>query len=229
MQATSALTLYRSTIGKKAIMAVTGMMGIGFMVAHMYGNLKMFLGPEYFNAYAEGLRELGAPVLMHGHALFLMRVALIGAIVLHVWAAVSLYNKARKARPQKYEMKRIVQADYAGRTIRWGGLVLFFFILFHLAQLTWGATNLPGGFDRHDPYANVIAAFQSPLVVIFYLLALTSLAFHLYHGTWSMLQTLGILSKKYDRLVRLLSLLLALAITVGLAIIPISVMAGILQ
>lgn len=229
MQATGALTLYRSTIGKKAIMALTGLVGVGFMLAHMYGNLKMFLGPEYFNAYAEGLRELGAPVLMHGHALWVMRVVLIGSVALHIWAAVTLTIQARKARPQKYEMQRIVQANYASRTIRWGGLVIFFFILFHLAQLTWGSTNLPGGFDRHDPYANVIAAFQSPIVILFYLLALVALAFHLYHGTWSMLQTLGILSSKWDRPVRLVSLLLALAVSVGLAVIPISVMAGILQ
>lgn len=226
MQATSALTLYRSTIGKKAIMAVTGLIGIGFLFFHMYGNLKIFLGQEYFNAYAEGLRGLGAPIFMHTHLLWLMRIVLLAAVALHVWAALSLWLQARRARPQSYEMKRVVQANYASRTIRWGGLVVFFFILFHLAQLTWGATNLPGGFDRTDPYSNVIAAFQSPLVVAFYLIALFVLAFHLYHGTWSFIQTLGFLHKKWDRLVRLFALLVAIVIPGGLALVPISVIAG---
>ena len=226
MQATSALTLYRSTIGKKAIMAVTGLIGIGFLFFHMYGNLKIFGGQEYFNAYAEGLRELGAPIFGHVHLLFVFRVVLLVAVVLHVWAAWSLWLTAHRARPQNYEVKRVVQANYASRTIRWGGLVIFFFILFHLAQLTWGVTNLPGGFDRTDPYSNVVAAFQSPLVVAFYLLALLSLAFHLYHGTWSFIQTLGLLHQRWDRLVRVFALLTAIVISGGLALVPIGVVAG---
>lgn len=227
MQATSALTLYRSTIGKKVIMAITGLIGIGFLFFHMYGNLKIFVGQEYFNAYAEALREeLGAPIFMHTHLLWLMRIVLITAIVLHVWAAVTLWLQARRARPQTYEMKRVVQANYATRTIRWGGLVILAFIIFHLAQLTWGATNLPGGFDRSNPYGNVVAAFQSPVVVLFYLIALFTLAFHLYHGTWSFIQTLGLLHKRWDRAVRLFALLVAIVIPLGFALVPISVITG---
>ncbi len=228
MQATSVLTLHRTSIGKKAIMAVTGLIGIGYVTIHMYGNLKVFQGQEYFNHYAESLRDIGAPIFSHLHLLTIARVVLLAAIVLHVWAAVTLYNQARKARPQSYAVKRTVQANYAAKTIRYGGIVLFLFILFHLAQLTWGVID-PNNFVRTDPYSNVIHSFQSIPVTIFYLIALAALGLHLYHGTWSMFQTLGILNRKYDPYVRGFALLLALVIPIGFAAVPLAIMFGFVQ
>lgn len=229
MQATQALPIYRSTIGRKAIMAVTGLIGIGFIVFHMYGNLKIFGGPVYFNEYAEGLREIGHPIFGHTHLLWIGRIVLLGAVLLHVWAAVSLYRQARSARSTSYKMKRTVAANYAARTIRFGGIVIFFFILFHLAHFTWGTPGIHNDFIYGDPYHNVIAGFQNPIVSLFYIIAVVALGFHLYHGTWSMIQTLGLLSSRYDRIVRLAGLALALVVSVGLASIPIAVMAGIVS
>lgn len=217
-----------SSIVKKAIMAVTGLFGLGFVFFHMYGNLKIFEGQAYFNEYAHSLRELGAPIFGHLHLLTVLRLVLIASVILHVWAAVTLYGRARKARATKYAVKRTVQADYAAVTMRWGGLVVFLFILFHLADLTWGVNAVSPDFDRSDPYANVVSTFQSLPVVIFYLLALAALGMHLYHGTWSMFQTLGFLNQRYDMAVRIFSWILALVIPIGFAIVPIAVLAGII-
>jgi succinate dehydrogenase / fumarate reductase cytochrome b subunit len=214
------------SIVKKAIMAVTGLFGLGFVFFHMYGNLKIFEGQEYFNEYAHSLRAIGAPIFGHLHLLTVLRLVLIASVILHVWAAVSLYRQARRARPTKYAVKRTVQADYAAVTMRWGGLVIVLFLLFHLADLTWGVSAVSPGFDRSDPYANVVSTFQSLPVVFFYLLALAALGMHLYHGTWSMFQTLGFLNQRYDPAVRILSWVLALVIPIGFAIVPVAVVAG---
>ncbi len=218
-----------NTIARKVIMALTGLVWIGFVFFHMYGNLKVFMGAEYFNHYAEALRELGAPVFSHLHLLTLLRIVVVISLVLHVWAAISLTRQAQKARSTKYQVKRTVTADYASITMRYGGTVILLFVLFHLADLTWGVQALSPDFDRLNPYMNVISTFQNPLVVGFYLLALVALGFHLYHGNWSLVQTLGILSQKYDKPVRIVGLLLALVITVGFAVVPLAVLFGVLQ
>ncbi|MEZ4832923.1 MAG: succinate dehydrogenase cytochrome b subunit [Caldilineaceae bacterium] len=226
---TGLLGLATSTIGKKVIMAVTGLVWIGFVTFHMYGNLKVFGGAEYFNHYAEGLRELGSPVFGHTHLLWVLRIVIVVSIVLHVWAAVSLYQRALKARPRSYEMQRTVQANYASITIRYGGLVIFLFVLFHLMDLTWGTPVVHNGFVAGDPYTNVLNTFQRIPVVIVYLLALVALAFHLFHGTWSMFQTLGLNNRKYDRALRGLALALALIVPIGFAIVPLSVVFGLVS
>jgi len=218
-----------NTIARKVIMALTGLVWIGFVFFHMYGNLKVFMGAAYFNHYAEALRELGAPVFSYLHLLTLLRIVVVISLILHVWAAYSLTRQAQKARSTKYEVKRTVAANYASITMRYGGTVILLFVLFHLADLTWGVNALSPDFDRLNPYLNVISSFQNPFVVLFYLLALTALGFHLYHGTWSLLQTLGILSQKYDKPVRIVGLLLALAITLGFAVVPLAVLFGVLQ
>ena len=218
-----------TTIAKKAIMALTGLVWIGFVFFHMYGNLKMFMGAAYFNHYAEALRELGAPVFGHLHLLTLLRIVVVVALILHVWAAISLTRQAQKARSTKYEVKRTVAANYASITMRYGGTVILLFILFHLADLTWGVQALSPDFDRSSPYLNVISSFQNPLVVLVYLIALAALGFHLYHGNWSLVQTLGILNQKYDKAVRIFGLLLALVITLGFAAVPLAVLFGVLQ
>lgn len=229
MQATQPMTAAWSSIGKKAIMAVTGLAGLGFVFFHMYGNLKIFLGAEYFNEYAEGLRELGAPVFGHTHLLWILRFVLIAAVILHVWAAVSLYRQASKARSTNYAVKRTVAANYASRTIRWGGLVIFLFIIFHLMHFTLGTPGIHPDFVHGDPYHNVISGFQFWPATLFYLLAVSALGFHLYHGTWSMIQTLGFLSARFDRPVRAFSLVFALVVAIGFATVPIAVMTGFVQ
>lgn len=228
MQGAQALTFYRTSILKKAIMALTGLIGIGFVLVHMYGNFKAFAGPEYFNHYAEGLRSLGAPILGHTHALWIMRVVLIASVVLHVWAAVDLYLAAKRARPRSYAMQRTVDASYASKTMRLGGLVIFFFVLFHLAHFTWGTPGIAPDFIPGDAYHNMVAGFMNPAAAIFYVIAVVALGLHLYHGGWSMVQTLGILNEKWDGTVRVLAALLGIVIAVGFSVVPVAVLLGIL-
>lgn len=224
--AVGAMTLYRSSIGKKIIMAVTGVIWIGYVFMHMYGNLKIFLGAAYFNEYAEGLRELGHPVFGHLHLLTIARVVLVVSIIAHVWAAVMLTRRAQAARPQKYAVKKSVQADSASLYIRWGGVMIFLFIIYHLAHLTWGTPGVHPDYVRGDPYANVIVGFQSVPTVFFYLLALVALAFHLYHGAWSMFQTLGLSNQGIRPALRGLAVVLAIAVPVGFALVPLAILFG---
>lgn len=218
------LALPRTTIGKKAIMAVTGLIYVGFVFVHMYGNLKVFLGQAYFNEYAEGLRGFGAPLLGHLHFLYIMRVVLVAAIVLHIWAAFSLTKQARTARPTAYKVTRRQEADYAALTMRWGGIAIFFFLLYHLAHFTWGIPVIHPNFTPGDAYRNLVIGFLNPLNVVLYLVALVALSFHLYHGTWSMFQTLGLRNRDTDSAIRGLALGLSLLIPIGFAIVPISVL-----
>jgi succinate dehydrogenase / fumarate reductase, cytochrome b subunit len=223
-----AVALYRSSIGKKALMAVTGLIWIGYVVMHMYGNLKAFQGGVYFNEYAEGLRSLGAPVFGHLHLLTIARVVLVAAIIVHIWAAWSLFVAAREARPTSYASRRVVQANYASLTMRYGGVVILLFVLFHLAHLTWGISPLHPDYIRGDAYHNLIIGFRSLPVVILYLIALVALALHLYHGTWSMFQTLGINDHNWDGTFRALAWLLAILIPVGFAVVPLAIQFGLI-
>ncbi len=185
-------------------------------------------GAEYFNEYAEGLRHLGGPIFGHLHLLTIARIVFVVSIVLHVWAAVSLYRQAAKARPQSYANLRVVQADYAARTMRYGGIVIALFLLFHLAQLTWGVEAVSGDFIAGDAYHNLMSVFQSPVVTILYLIALVVLGFHLYHGAWSMFQTLGLNNDRLDGLIRGLAVVLAIGVPLGFAAVPIAIQLGIL-
>lgn len=218
--------LPRTTIGKKVIMAVTGLIWIGYVLGHLYGNIKIFFGPEYFNTYAEGLRVLGEPLLGHGHFLFVARIVLIGALLAHIWAATALTIRAKEARPVRYTLKETVQASVASRYMRWGGIMILIFIIYHLAHLTWGVPGMMETFERGDPYANVVTGFQSSFAIFFYLLGLTALGFHLYHGTWSMFHTLGLNNRTYTGLLRLLALAMAVLVPLGFATIPLGVMFG---
>lgn len=223
------LALPRTSIGKKAIMAVTGLVYIGFVLVHMYGNLKVFYGAQYFNEYAEGLRGFGAPLLGHLHFLYLFRTILIVSIGLHIWAAVTLTRQAQSARQTKYSTVRRQEANYASLTMRWGGVAIFFFLIYHLAHFTWGIPVIHSNFTPGDAYGNLVYGFQNPINVVLYLIALTALGFHLYHGTWSMFQTLGLLNRETTSAVRGLATLLAIVIPVGFALVPISVMVGMIS
>lgn len=224
-----AMAMYQTSIGKKVIMALTGVIWIGYVVMHMYGNLKIFVGAEYYNEYSEGLRHLGGPIFGTGHLLMIARVVFVVSIALHIWSALSLYRQAARARPKSYTNLRVVQADYASRTMRYGGVVIGLFLLLHLAQLTWGVEAIGGDFILGDPYYNVVSVFQSPLFAGLYLIALVALGFHLYHGAWSMFQTLGLNSQRFDGPIQALALLLAIAVPLGFASVPLAVQFGVLS
>jgi succinate dehydrogenase / fumarate reductase cytochrome b subunit len=221
-----AVALYRSSIGKKAIMAVTGLIWIGYVVLHMYGNLKAFQGGVHFNEYAEGLRTLGAPIFGHLHLLTIARVVLLASLLLHIWAAWSLFVMAREARPASYASRRVVQANYAALSMRYGAVVILLFVLFHLAHLTWGISPVHPDYIRGDAYHNLIVGFRSLPVVVIYLVALVALALHLYHGTWSMFQTLGLNDADWDGALRALAWVLAIVVPVGFAVVPLAIQFG---
>jgi succinate dehydrogenase / fumarate reductase cytochrome b subunit len=223
------MALPRTTIGKKIIMAVTGLVWLGFVLLHMYGNLKAFGGAAYFNEYAEGLRAVGAPIFGHLHLLTVARLVLVGSIVLHVWAAVTLTQQAQRARPRNYTLKKRVQANYASLTMRWGGAVLFLFIVYHLMHFTWGIRVAPGEFIHGDAYGNLVRGFQFWPVTVFYLVAVSALAFHTYHGGWSLFQTLGLNNENTEKPLRGLAFGLALLLGVGFAIVPVAVMIGVIR
>ena len=224
-----AVAIYRSSIGKKALMALTGLIWIGYVVAHMYGNLKAFQGSEHFNEYAEALRYLGAPIFGYLHLLTVARIVLVAAILVHIWAAWSLFVMARDARPTSYASRRVVQANYASVTMRYGGVVILLFVIFHLAHLTWGINPVHPDYIRGDAYHNLVVGFRSLPVVIIYLIAVAALALHLYHGTWSMFQTLGLNDGNWDGALRALALLLAIVVPVGFAVVPLAVQFGIIN
>ena len=234
---TGALTLYRSSIGKKAIMAVSGLIGIGFLVLHMYGNLKIFEGQEYFNAYAAGLRTLGAPIFGYSHLLWIARLVLLAAVILHVVMAYQLTRQDLGGRPRqiRYAVKKDVQATYASRTMRWGGVLLLLFIIYHIMNLTLGVVGYgPGGYRAEDTegfhaYENVINAFSNPLATIFYVIAMLALGLHLYHGFWSLFQTLGLNNYRIDRILRIGAGAVAVILTLGFIVVPLAVLFGVVS
>lgn len=224
---TGALTLYRSSIGKKAVMAITGMIGIAYVLVHMLGNLKIFEGPEPFNAYAEFLRTVGEPAVPRAGLLWLVRLVLLAAVILHVTAAYQLTRMDWAGRTTRYAQWHPVQASFASRTMRWGGVILLLFIIYHLLHFTFGTVHPE--FRRGDAYHNVIAGFQVWWVSIFYIAAMVALGLHIYHGFWSMFQTLGLNNATYNRLLRGLALLFGLGIAAGFVSVPIAVLAGFLR
>jgi succinate dehydrogenase / fumarate reductase cytochrome b subunit len=234
------MTLYRSTIGKKAIMALTGFVLVGFVVFHMYGNLKMYSGADEFNAYAAGLRTIGYPIFPYEQLLWIARIILLGAVVLHIWSAyqLTIHSRAstmssRVSGNARYGQKKTLQASYASLTMRYGGVILLLFILFHLAHLTFGWVGYgPGQFahpegTEYSTYQNVVVGFQNPLVSIFYIAAMLALGAHLYHGVWSMFQTLGWNNRNWTKVWRGLAVLIAVIVVLGNISFPIAVMAGI--
>jgi succinate dehydrogenase / fumarate reductase cytochrome b subunit len=225
------LSLHRTTIGKKVIMAVTGLIWIGFVTFHMYGNLKAFGGPDYFNAYAEGLREIGEPIFGRTHLLWIARLILGAAFLLHVWAFYELYQQNQQSRSTPYVMHTRLQANQAALTMRYGGVAILLFVIYHLLHFTLGAPVIHPDFIWDDAYHNLVTGFQSYFYIpsIIYILAVIVLGFHLYHGTWSMFQTLGLNNKAYTKFIRMVAWVLAIVVPVGFAIVPLSVMAGIIR
>lgn len=221
---TSFRSFWDSTIGKKIVMAVTGLIGIGFVIGHMVGNLQAFEGAEKLNGYGRFLHHTV------GTELWLVRAVLIAAVVLHVTAALQLVRRSNAARPTGYANGRKAQVStLASRTMRWGGLLLLVFIVVHVMHFT---TRSFPGYDRMDPaggvdvYGNVVTAFSNPWWVLFYLVSMLALAYHLYHGAWSSMRTIGASQPSAHPLKRVLPLLIAVVVAGGFAIVPLAVLFG---
>ncbi|MFC4497434.1 succinate dehydrogenase [Streptomyces ovatisporus] len=215
--------LWRSTIGKKAVMAVSGLIMLLYLVVHMLGNLKIFFGAAEFNGYAHWLRTIGEPLLHHEWFLWLVRVVLLAAVVAHAVSAYQLSRRDRAARPQRYVHKR-PRASYATRTMRWGGVILGLFVVWHLLDLTTLTVNENAVQGR--PYENVLATFSTWYGNTVYLAAMLALGFHIRHGFWSAAQTLGAGRARRDRALKATANALALVLTLGFVSVPLGVMTG---
>ena len=221
------LALWSSVIGKKVVMAVTGAVLILFVIAHMVGNLKIFSGQEEINAYSRFLREVGWPELGYGQLLWIVRSLLFVSVILHITAAVQLTRMNWQARPVGYDSRKNVETTWGAMTMRWGGLLLAIFIVFHLFHFTGGMVGFqPGQFEHLMVYQNVVAGFSNVPIALFYIIAMGALCLHLDHGIWSMLQTLGWVNLDNTKSLRSVSRIVALIIFAGFISVPISVLAG---
>ena len=216
-----------SLIGQKAIMAVTGAILFLFVVAHLLGNLKIFEGPEAFNAYADGLRTVGAPFFGRGWLLWIVRIVLLVAVIAHIWAAITTARASWHARPVAYRQLETIETTFAAQTMRWGGLLIFLYVVYHLLDFTFGRLN--PSFVPGDVYHNVVASLSVWPVAAAYIAAMVVLGLHLYHGTWSALQTLGLNRPPTGGWRRGAAAAVAVVIA-GLYIsIPLAVLAGMVQ
>ncbi len=216
-------TFAGSTIGRKVVMAVTGLVLFGFVFAHMLGNLQMFLPDhEAINHYGEFLREM-----LHGSGIWVARAVLLGSVALHIWAAASLTRTSLKARPVPYKVVTPDASTYASRTMRWSGPIVFLFIVYHLLHFTVGSVH--PAFVEGEIYRNVIVGFSFWPVAVAYVIAILALCLHLRHGAWSMLQTLGASHPRWDHLRNSEATLLSVIIVLGFISVPLAVLAGVLK
>jgi succinate dehydrogenase / fumarate reductase cytochrome b subunit len=213
---------FASSIGKKVIMAVTGLGLFGFVVAHMLGNLQVYLGPEAINAYGEKLREY--PPLLWG-----MRIGLLVLAALHVWSAYSLTRMNQQARPQGYRERANRSSTYASRTMRWSGVILLLFVIYHLMHFTLGTRAVHPQFVPGDVYHNFVTGFQNPLVSAAYIVAMLALGLHMYHGVWSMLQTVGLSHPRYNPWRRRFAALVTVVVIGANISFPVAVLTGVLR
>jgi succinate dehydrogenase / fumarate reductase cytochrome b subunit len=211
-----------SSIGRKVIMAVTGAILFGFVLAHMLGNLQVYLGPEAINNYGVFLRQA-----LHGTGIWIARAVLLSAVLLHIWSATSLTLESRRARPEGYRVEKWKESTYASRTMRWGGVILLLFIIYHLLHFTTGTVHQT--FIEGDVYHNFVAGFRSVAVSLFYIFAMLALGLHLRHGVWSMFQTLGVSHPRYMRIVHVGAWIFAAVIVIGNISFPLAVLAGIVK
>jgi succinate dehydrogenase cytochrome b subunit len=219
--------LTRSAVGKKAVMAVTGIILFGFVLLHMIGNLKLYEGPQVLNNYAGFLRSVGTPALPASGLLWILRSVLLVAVVLHVWAAWRLTLMNRKARPSRYERRQRVHTSYSARTMRWGGVIILLFVVYHLLHFTFGTVH--PDFRPGDVYHNVVAGFRVWWVSIFYIAAQIALGLHLYHGLWSLFQSLGWNHPRFNRWRNGFAHAFAWIVTLGNISFPLAVLAGLVR
>jgi succinate dehydrogenase / fumarate reductase cytochrome b subunit len=220
-------SLWGSFVGKKILMAGTGLVLFVFVVGHLLGNLKVFEGAARFNAYAAGLRTAGAPYFARDELLWIVRVGLLGSVCVHTWAAVALTRASWRARPVAYRQLTPVATTYAARTMRVGGALLALYIVYHLLDLTFGRLN--PAFVPGNVYHNVVASFRVWPVVAVYVAAMFVLGLHIYHGLWSALQTLGVNRPPTEGWRRSVAAVIAVAIAGGYISIPVAVLAGALR
>lgn len=219
----------RSTIALKLLMAVSGTIFIGFVLLHMYGNLKAFAGHDAYNEYAHHLRTLGEPMLPHSGALWVVRVVLILSLAAHLYAAFTLWARAGRARTTPYVMKKRTGATFASLMMRWGGVTLLLFIVWHLLNFTIGKVNVAGG-ATNDPFNLLVDSFQTWWLTLIYLVAMAMLGAHLHHGIWSAAQTLGLTGTAHARQRwKAVGFVTALVIAVGFSLVPIAVLAGVIS
>ncbi len=219
----------RSSLALKLLMAVTGLLLVGFLYAHMIGNLKIFFGAETFDHYAHWLRTIGTPLLPQDWYLWIQRAVLTFAVVAHIVAATILARRARKARPVRYVHRPKVQGSYAARTMRWGGVIILLFVIYHILDLTTGTLN-PNGVPG-EAYANVAADFAPGrwYVTLFYTLSIVAVGFHLRHGLFSAVRTLGQRTARGERIARGAALLLSVVLVVGYLSVPFAVLIGLVD
>jgi succinate dehydrogenase / fumarate reductase cytochrome b subunit len=212
---------------KKVVMALSGIIMLLYLIAHMIGNLKVFAGRESFNGYSEWIRTIGEPAVPAQTTLWIIRLVLVVAVVAHFWAAVSLWRRAKRARPQSYVTKKLPAETYAARTMRWGGVIVLLFIIWHILDLTVGAVNPDG--TGTTPYDRLVASFSNPFITAFYVVALVLLGMHLRHGIWSATQTLGQSNRSRERSVNAFAIVFSTALIAGFLIVPFSVLFGLVD
>jgi succinate dehydrogenase / fumarate reductase cytochrome b subunit len=213
------LGFFASSIGKKVVMAVSGVVLFGYVVAHMLGNLQVYLGPAALNHYAESLRQVPA-------LLWTARVTLLVAAIAHVWSAASLTRMNQRARPIGYRERDNRASTYASRTMRWSGVILLLFVVYHLLHLTFGARRVHPEFVRGDVYHNVVTGFEHPLVSAFYIAAMLALGLHMYHGVWSMMQTVGLSHPRYEPWRKRFAAAITAIVVAGNISFPVAVLSG---
>lgn len=224
--------IFGSSLGKKYLMAVSGLALFIFVVGHMLGNLQVFLGPETINAYGHFLQS--QPELLWG-----ARIGLLVMVAIHIWAAIKVSAENRAARPRGYAAAKLPGASYASRTMFVTGLILLGFIVYHLLHFTVQAkginftgTDFRTLYDsqqRHHVYNMIVLGFSQPVVAIFYIVSMTILSVHLSHGVASMFQSFGLKNRKFGQAIDRFALIAAGCLVVGYASIPIAVLAGLLK
>ena len=211
---------YESTIGKKAVMAVSGLILFGFVLGHLIGNLQIYEGADKLNRYAVFLRSLPA-------ALWGARITLLVMVLLHIWSSLQLAARKWNARPIGYKKKKATESSYASRTMYWSGPIILAFVIYHLLDFTFGTLN--PNFQEGDVYHNVIASFSVPVVSAFYIIAMILLCMHLYHGVWSMFQTLGFHHPRHTAMLKRAAKVVAILIAAGNISIPVAVLTGLVS
>jgi len=217
-------TFTKTSIGRKVLMAVTGVLMLGFVVGHMIGNLQIFIGQDQLNAYAKALKDLPALI-------YTVRIVMLVVLIIHVWNAVRLYFENRASRPIAYAFNNTVQASLASRTQFWTGLGVFLYIVYHLLHFTFIVTNpryahLTDAAGRHDVYSMVVLGFQNYLISGVYIVAMFLVAYHLSHAIFSFLQTLGLNNPRIQTTLKRIAYAVAVVIFIGYVSMPVAVLAG---
>jgi succinate dehydrogenase / fumarate reductase cytochrome b subunit len=207
---------YASAVGKKIVMGVTGLIGVGFVIVHSLGNLLVFRGPDAINSYSHFLKSTG-------ELLWALRIVLIVAVILHVIAAVQLTRQSRAARPIGYVKLEPQVATIASRTMRWGGALLLVFIVLHILHFTTGTIRPAGVFSPRDVYANIVLSFRIWWVTLFYVISMVALGLHIFHGAWSAVRSIGVSPSSPEESRRRISLVIALFVWAAFTVVPLAV------